>query len=99
MIGFFLLKVRDKKASVVYSYFDGPHAPAIAAAVAHNALAMDVSTLNLYDEELVAAFSELCCPCWSTRSVSRGFLLSKAMADIPPADFRLHGGDGDLAFY
>jgi hypothetical protein len=99
MIGLFILKMRDDKASVVYSYFDGSHAPAIVAAVVHNTLAMDVSTLNLYDEKLVAAFSELSCPYWSTRSVSRGFLLSKALADIPAADSRLHGGDGDLAFY
>jgi hypothetical protein len=99
MIGFFILKVRDDKASVVYSYFDGPHAPAIVAAVVRNTLAMDVSTLNFYDEKLVAAFSELRCPYWSTRSASRGFLFSKALADIPAADFRLQGGDGDLAFY
>ena len=99
MIGFFILKVRDDRAGVAYSYFDGQHAPSIAAAVAQTALAMDVSTLTLYDEKLVVAFTALGCPHWSARSVSRGFLLSKAFAGIEPADIRLHGGDGDLAFY
>jgi hypothetical protein len=60
---------------------------------------MDVGILSLYDEQLVARFSELRCPCWSTKKNSRGFSLSKAFANIPLADYRLHGGDGDLAFY
>jgi hypothetical protein len=67
--------------------------------VVYHTLAMDVSTLSLYDEQLVASFSELGCPCWSAKAVSRGFSLSKALADIPLTNYRLHGGDGDLAFY
>lgn len=99
MIGFFLLKVRDDRMSVVYSYFESRHAASITAAVFHHALAMDVSALSLFDEQLVAAFSKLHCPCWSANKKSRGFSLSKAFADIPLSSYRLHGGDGDLAFY
>jgi hypothetical protein len=99
MIGFFLLKVRDDRMSVVYSFFERRHAASITAAALHHALAMDVSILSLYDEQLVAGFSQLGCPCWSAQKKSRGFSLSKAFADIPLADCRLHGGDGDLAFY
>ncbi len=99
MVGFFILKVRDDQMSVVYSYFDSQHASSITTAVVYHTLAMDVSTLSLYDEQLVASFSELRCPYWSTKAVSRGFFLSKAFADIPLRDYRLHGGDGDLAFY
>ena len=99
MIGFFILKVRDDRAGVAFSFFDSQHAPSIAAAVAQTTLEMDVSTLTLYDENLAEAFTALGCPHWSARSVSRGFLLSKAFTDIEPADIRLHGGDGDLAFY
>ncbi len=99
MIGFFLLKVRDDRMSVVYSYFESRHAASITVAVFHHALAMDVSTLSLFDEQLVAGFSELRCPCWSAKKKSRGFSLSKAFADIPLSNYRLHGGDGDLAFY
>ena len=99
MIGFFLLKVRDDRMSVVYSYFESRHAMSIIAAVFHHALAMNVSTLSLYDEQLVAGFSDLGCPCWSAKKKSREFSLSKAFADIPVANYRLHGGDGDLAFY
>jgi hypothetical protein len=58
-----------------------------------------VSTLSLYDERLVKSFLGLGCPFWSTQSISRGFFLSKAFADFPLADCRLHGGDGDFAFY
>jgi hypothetical protein len=99
MIGFFLLKVRDDRMSVLYSYFESRHAAAITAAALHHALAMDVSILSLYDELLVASFSTLRCPCWSVKKNSRGFSLSKAFAEIPLASCRLHGGDGDLAFY
>ena len=99
MIGFFLLKVRDDRMSLVYSFFESRHAASITAAALHHALAMDVSVLSLYDEQLVAGFSELRCPCWSAKKKSRGFSLSKAFADIPLANCRLHGGDGDLAFY
>ena len=99
MIGFLLLKVRDDRMSVVYCYFERRHAASIAAAVLHHALAMDVSTISLYDEQLVAGFSELGCPNWSAKTVSRGFSLSTALADIPLANCRIHGGDGDLAFY
>jgi hypothetical protein len=99
MIGFFLLKVRDDRMSVMYSYFGSRHAASITAAVFLHALAMDVSILSLYDEQLAASFSELDCPCWSARKNSRGFSLSKAFADIPLANCRLQGGDGDLAFY
>jgi hypothetical protein len=67
--------------------------------VFHHALVMNVSSLGLYDEQLVAGFSDLGCPCWSTKKKSREFSLSKAFADIPLADYRLQGGDGDLAFY
>lgn len=99
MIGFLLLKVRDDLMSVTYSFFESRHASSIITAVAHQALAMDVSTISLYDEQLVTGFSELRCPCWSAKKSSRGFYVSKAFADIPLSDCRLHGGDGDLVFY
>ncbi len=99
MVGFFLLKVRDDRMSVVYSYFESQHALSVTAAVVHHTLAMDVSSLSLYDEQLVERFSELRCPCWSAKAVSRGFSLSKALVDIPLTNYRLHGGDGDLSFY
>jgi len=99
MVGFFMLKVRDDRMSLVYSYFESQHALSIAAAVVYQALAMDVSALSLYDEQLVASFPELGCPYWSAKGISRGFSLSKALADVPLANYRLHGGDGDLAFY
>jgi hypothetical protein len=99
MVGFFMLKVRDDRMSVVYSYFESQHALSVTAAVVYHTLAMDVRALSLYDEQLVASFSELGCPCWSVKAVSRGFSLSKALTDIPLTDYRLHGGDGDLAFY
>jgi len=99
MIGFFLLKVRNDRMSVVYSYCESPNAASITAAAIQHALAMDVSILSLYDEHLVTCFSELDCPCWSTHKNSRGFSLSKAFGDILPANYRLQGGDGDLAFY
>ena len=94
-----MLKVRDDRMSVMYSYFESQHTLSVTAAVVYHTLAMDVSALSLYDEQLVASFSELRCPCWSTKAVSRGFFLSKALADIPLTNYRLHGGDGDLAFY
>ena len=62
------------------------------------ALAMNVCTLSIYDEQLVTSFSKLRCPCWSAEKNSRGFSLSKAFSDIPLANYRLQGGDGDLAF-
>jgi hypothetical protein len=99
MIGFFLLKVRDDRMSVLYSFFESRHAAAVTAAVFHHALATEVSLLSLYDEQLIAGFSALRCPCWSVKKKSRGFSLSKAFADIPLANCRLQGGDGDLAFY
>ena len=99
MIGFFMLKVRDDRMSVVYSFFESRHAASVTAAVVYHTLAMDVGTLSLYDEQLVKSFSELRCPYWSAKAVSRGFFLSKAFAGMPLAAGRLHGGDGDLAFY
>ncbi len=99
MIGFFLLKVRNDRMSVIYSYCESRHASSITAAVFHQALAMEIRTISLFDEQLVAGFSELRCPCWSAKKKSRGFSLSKAFADIPLSNYRLQGGDGDLAFY
>ena len=99
MIGFILLKVRDDQMSVLYSYFERQHAGKIAAAACHHALEMEVSILSLYDELLSAGFAELRFPCWSVKKNSRGFSLSKAFADIPLTNYRLQGGDGDLAFY
>ena len=99
MIGFILHKVRDDRMSVLYSYFERQNAGKIAAAACHHALEMEVSILSFYDDLLSASFSELRFPCWSAKKNSRGFSLSKAFADIPLTNFRLQGGDGDLAFY
>jgi len=99
MIGFFLLKVRDDRMSVVYSYFESRHAASVTAAIFHHALIMDVGILSLFDGQLISGISELGCPCWSVKKMSRGFSLSKAFADVPLSNYRLHGGDGDLAFY
>lgn len=99
MTGFFLLKVRNDRMSVVYSYCESQNAASITAAVVQHALAMDVSILSLYDEQLVKSFSGLGCPCWSANKNSRGFSLSKAFGDILPETYRLQGGDGDLVFY
>jgi hypothetical protein len=99
MIGFFLLKVRDDRMSVEYCFFDNRDAKSVTAAVIYQAVAMRVSALILYDHRLVECYSELRAPHWSTKSVSRDFYLSKALADLPLAGYRLHAGDGDLAFY
>ena len=99
MAGFFMLKVRNDRMSVVYSYFDSRHARSITAAVVYHTLATDVSSLSLYDDRLVAHFPEIRCPYWSAKAVSRKFSLSKTLTDIGLRDRRLHGGDGDLAFY
>jgi hypothetical protein len=99
MIGFLMLSVRDDRMRVVYSHFENRHAPSIAAAAVYQALAMDVSTLSLYDKPLIESVSGLRCPFWSTKSISRGFFLSKTFADSSLTDCRLHGGDGDFAFY
>jgi hypothetical protein len=99
MVGFLMLSVRNDRMSVVYSHFERRHAASNAAAAVYHALAMDVRSLRLYDEQLVESVSQLRCPSWSTKSISRGFFLSKAFADSPLAASRLHGGDGDFAFY
>jgi len=99
MMGFLLLKVRNDRMSVVFSYFENRHAASITAAVFHHALVMNMSILSLYDERLVASISEFGCPCWSAKKKSRGFSFSKAFADIPLANSRMQGGDGDLVFY
>jgi hypothetical protein len=99
MIGFLLLKMRDDRMSVVYSHFERRYAASITAVVFHHARAMNMGILSLYDEQLVASFSELRCPCWSAEKNSRGFSLSKVFSDIPLVNYRLHGGDGDLVFY
>lgn len=99
LAGFLLLSVRDDRMSVVYAHFENRHASSIAAAAVYHALAMDVSTLSLYDKQLVQSIAGLRCPCWSTKTVSRGFFLSRAFADFPLGGCRLHGGDGDFAFY
>ena len=99
LIGFILLKVRDKQMSVVYSYFNGRHAVSLAAAAVEQAQSMDVNILSLHGERLIAGFAKLGCPCWSVKKKNRGFSLSKTFADIPLGDYRLQGGDGDLAFY
>ena len=99
LVGFLMLSVRNDRMRVVYAHFENRHAPSIAAAAVYHALAMDVSTLILYDEELVKSVSGLRCPCWSTKPTSRGFFLSKAFADLPVTGCRLQAGDGDFAFY
>ena len=99
LAGFFLARVRDDRMSIVFAYYDHRHARSIAAAAFYHALKMDVGVLSFYDEQLVAGFTELDCPCRSIKRVSRGFSLSKTLADMPPPEYRLHGGDGDLAFY
>jgi hypothetical protein len=99
MVGFLMLRVRNDRMSVSYAHFEDRHAPEMAAAAVHHALAMDAAGLSLYDERLVKSLSNLGCPCWSTRSVSRGFFLPKSLAGDLRAECRLHGGDGDFAFY
>ena len=99
MVGFVLLKVRDDRMSIVSAYFDPRHAQSVTAVAVYHALKMDIRILSLYDELLVKSFADLRCPCWSSKRSSRGFSLSKTFAEIPLTDCRLHGGDGDLAFY
>ena len=99
MIGFFLLKVRDDRMSIVYSYYDSRHAEPVAAAAIQQALAMEVSILSLYDQRLIDGFAKLGCPCWSVKKKSRGFSVSTAIEGIRQTNYRLHAGDGDLAFY
>jgi hypothetical protein len=99
MTGFLMLAVRDDRMSVAYAHFEQRHAADMAAAVLHHAFAMDAASLRLYDERLVNSLSALGCPCWSARPVSRGFFLPKPLAGDLRAERRLHGGDGDFAFY
>ena len=99
LIGFFVLKARDDKVSLIFSYFDNEDVDAISDAVLHHALAMEASKLSLYGNRMVDCFPKSGYPVRSTKSVSRGFLLTKPFENKTWAACRLQGGDGDLAFY
>jgi hypothetical protein len=99
LIGFFMLKVRDRKTSLVFSYFEDTAVDALLAAVVHHARAMEADVLGLHEARMAARFRETGEPAGSAKPVSRGFLLTKLFADKGWADCRLQGGDGDLAFY
>jgi hypothetical protein len=99
MAGFVLLRVRNERASVLFTCYDREEAPVVAAAIVHHALAVDARRLRLYDEQLIAQVARLRPPGWSTRTVSEGFYLSPALARVAAGGGRLQGGDGDLAFY
>lgn len=99
MAGFVLLGVRNDRASVLFSYYDRRDAPAVAAAIVRHALAVDARCLRLYDDHLSGHVARLRPPGWSTRSISQGFFLSRALERVAAAGRRLQGGDGDLSFY
>ncbi len=99
LIGFCMLKVRDDRATDVYSFFDDRHALAVATAVAHQALSLDLAALSIYDERLAEHLPKLGDPHRSAKKVSRGFLISRPLAEPGLADRRLQAGDGDLALY
>ena len=98
LIGFFMLKVRDRMTSVVFSYFEDAAVDALLAAVVHHARALDADVLGLHEARMAARFREAG-EAGSAKPVSRGFLLAKPFADKGCSDGRLQGGDGDLAFY
>lgn len=99
MVGFLLLSVRNDRVTLLLAYFAESDAPAVTAALVHHALAMDVSTLRLYDRHLIEHIVRVGCPRWSTRPMSRGFFLSRGIAQMTSAECRLQAGDGDFAFY
>lgn len=99
LIGYFVIKARDDKMALLYAYFDSEDGDAVSAAVVHHAQAMDATVLSLYEQRLLASLPGLDYSFSSSKSVSRGFLLTKPFADKAWADCRLQGGDGDLAFY
>lgn len=99
LIGFFMLKVRDRKASLIFSYFEDAAVDALLAAVMHHARAMEVDVLGLHEARMAARLGTAGGGPGSVKPVSRGFLLTKPFADKAWADCRLQGGDGDLAFY
>ena len=99
LIGFFMLKVRDDRQSLLYCYFENQHAAAVSTALVHHAKAMGADRLSLYDQRLVASIGQIREPDWSSKAASRGFMLTKPLAERRWAGRRLQGGDGDLAFY
>ena len=99
LIGFFLLKVRNHHLSLIFSYFNDDQADAMAAALIHQASAIIVERVTIYDPRLVDSVKELEGSEWSGKKVSRGFMLTKPFAAKNWVDCRLQGGDGDLAFY
>ena len=98
-IGFFILKVRNAKASLIFSYFGDQHAETIAAAAMDHARLLGAVQLTLYGNRMVKSVRELVSPDASKKSITRGFLLTRPFADKAWSDCRLQGGDGDLAFY
>jgi hypothetical protein len=99
LIGFFVLKVRDRKTSLIFSYFEDAAVDALLAAVMHHARAMEVDVLGLYEARMAARLATAGGGPGSVKPVSRGFLLTKPFADKAWGNCRLQGGDGDLAFY
>ena len=59
LIGFFMLKVRDDRLSLLYSYFENAHAAAVSTAVVHHAKAMGADRLSLYDHRLVTRIGQI----------------------------------------
>ena len=98
-VGFFVLKVRNEKASLIFSYFEDKDAKALATAAIDQAQAMGATQLTLYGERMVKSLPSIAGPDVSTKKVSRGFMLTKAFENETWKNCRLQGGDGDLAFY
>ena len=98
LIGFLIIKERDRHFEIPYAYFDDNYLKDISVCLIKFMYSKKVRSLNVVNIKLKKSLKEIKLPYIYSHSKIQELFASKELLRIVGKDFELQDGDGDVAF-
>ena len=98
MVGFLIIRLRDKNLTVPYAYWSDGQIDSVVQVIAMHFCSLKVSSLRLYNSELIKAFQKSGLPLEQKAARRRDPLITNKFSNLCEGSVILQDGDGDSAF-
>lgn len=98
MIGFFILKLRDKKLTIPYLYYNPEYINLIAEVIIHHAAGLSAVEFKTYQQDLILAINNIGVPIANIGDHNKHCFFSKKINLDDVKNLHIQDGDGDNGF-
>lgn len=98
MVGFILLKVRDRQLSAPYIFISPGYESDVMLVIYHHIIDLDISMFNTFNPSILELLRKTRFPSIFRNEKTTGWSMAKSFGEIDLANYAIQDGDGDSVF-